>query len=299
MVFPLRTPIRHLKEGDLRYEGKAITPDFFSQFMYKWLYTGWLTHTFGDLFDLMDFLVPGEDEEPYLHTGRLDAMIDRWIERHVDNNAAVEARHQQWQNAYSKMMGNNLLLSDTSSSVMLLLPAHLKLAIAALGEGVKVRMQVGLKRVHNEGLVPSQIIAWAHMMMVTFIEHFFLERNWCSSTIDRLSSRQERGIIYAWFCLNLPTPQADFDHSECSIALCKASVIDPATYAPKHTAEECECPLIGMPMEAIAGILQRGNLPLLVVDGEGLPGAKAMCIIGHEVPFVAFSHVCADGLGNV
>jgi hypothetical protein len=90
------------------------------------------------------------------------------------------------------------------------------------------------------------------------------------------------------------------DHSACTEGICSASQVNEETYETQHVEDGCRCEL-GRPSAAdLRPILESGLIPVLSFrfghDGT-FSGIGVAC--SDDMPYVAISHVWADGLGNM
>ncbi|KAI0765383.1 hypothetical protein C8Q74DRAFT_1050657 [Fomes fomentarius] len=70
--------------------------------------------------------------------------------------------------------------------------------------------------------------------------------------------------------------------------------VDTANYKPQHISSDCTCEHVVPSFEGVRGLLQAGQVPVVVFDGSELTVQGAT-----RGPYVAISHVWADGLGSV
>lgn len=124
------------------------------------------------------------------------------------------------------------------------------------------------------------------------------KRGWCYFTSTPLSEKVTVELLA--YILALGTSQTKEDHSMCDRILCVASCVD-NSYKPKHLHPDCHCELISTPIEEIVAELSAGHIPVLTID-EGSDSSAAPTLgvrpSDAQIPYVALSHVWADGLGN-
>jgi hypothetical protein len=91
------------------------------------------------------------------------------------------------------------------------------------------------------------------------------------------------------------------DHSRCTTDTCINYQIDPGSYELAHYGDGCRCAKLEINSSLITEILMKGDsIPLLkVIPGDDL-GKLNIEIVesSSNTPYVALSHVWADGLGN-
>ncbi|KAK7049525.1 hypothetical protein VNI00_005556 [Paramarasmius palmivorus] len=87
------------------------------------------------------------------------------------------------------------------------------------------------------------------------------------------------------------------EHQHCTDESCNLfTITDTSAYVPRHTSTSCQCGYIVPPFDAITQLLSEGDhgsVPIVVFDGQRLLVERAV-----DRPYVAISHVWADGLGS-
>ena len=125
-----------------------------------------------------------------------------------------------------------------------------------------------------------------------------LQNGWCISEIALVKQDVQSGSA-KFYLQNLRRPQLGRVHNQCSGDECKNLRLDLDTYHPCHVSDSCTCGSLGPDMSQVAECLRSGNFPVLAITGEI---TDEVCIeavpFGEDTPYVAFSHVWADGLGN-
>jgi hypothetical protein len=135
-------------------------------------------------------------------------------------------------------------------------------------------------------------------------EHFFGDWNerlksalarlgWCKDDIPRLSTRLSSihmfclGAMGAWLSVR--------DHSMCTEGQCRS-----LKHQMRHAGPSCGCDIVGPMEETVTSLVNDGRLPLLVVNSQGRVKIQAIPATSESpvVPYIAISHLCADGLGD-
>ncbi|KAI0754614.1 hypothetical protein C8Q80DRAFT_1226746, partial [Daedaleopsis nitida] len=116
---------------------------------------------------------------------------------------------------------------------------------------------------------------------------------WCPSTPGLLNGLQVMGEVsrLVSFVRNPGTNE----HAACTNNDCVASNLDPAKYETQH-APGCpsqSCPVLLPPFARVSELLSSGYIPVIIYKGGTLAVRNAA-----EGPFLAISHVWADGLGS-
>ncbi|KAI0694792.1 hypothetical protein C8Q76DRAFT_634099, partial [Earliella scabrosa] len=86
------------------------------------------------------------------------------------------------------------------------------------------------------------------------------------------------------------------EHSSCTEHVCQCHNINATGYKTQHT-RTCQadpsCPFLSPPLTPISDLLASGKIPALMYDGHALTVRTI-----DEGPYIAVSHVWADGLGS-
>ncbi|KAI0779309.1 hypothetical protein C8Q74DRAFT_683705, partial [Fomes fomentarius] len=113
------------------------------------------------------------------------------------------------------------------------------------------------------------------------------ERGWCVSELYLMATNE---LIIASL---LERPRAR-NHPMCTDTLCHAYQTDEGTYNTVHVDETCSCDFVSVPMEDLVNVLAQGKVPAVLVTTE-----LEVCVVHtKQYPYIALSHVWADGLGN-
>lgn len=121
---------------------------------------------------------------------------------------------------------------------------------------------------------------------------------WCPNKIARLEASTYMPVGKLWYLAHTCPPSTK-DHRSCEASQCLHLHVEKSSYRLAHTRPDCDCQLCGPNQDQVIDILNHEAIPVLRVlsspDGElGFqvePGSP-------EVPYVAISHVWADGHGN-
>ncbi|KAL0580018.1 hypothetical protein V5O48_002021 [Marasmius crinis-equi] len=112
-------------------------------------------------------------------------------------------------------------------------------------------------------------------------------QGWCRSELNLLPYEE---VVFASL---LSRPRIR-DHSSCGSVVCSAYQTDEATYQIRHVNDECSCDFVGLDPDNLTAILSRDKVPVVVISDE----LELKVVSGDEYPYIALSHVWADGLGN-
>jgi len=122
---------------------------------------------------------------------------------------------------------------------------------------------------------------------------------WCLYTIEYLiSTTSVSSLRYA---CNQGSLDDGKNHSECTPQHCAAYDIDTMKYVTKHHSR-CEsatetqeklCEWCRPVLEKVIGYIENGQIPVFTLGSSGLEVHKST-----DIPYIALSHVWADGLGS-
>ncbi|KAI0801243.1 hypothetical protein C8Q74DRAFT_478489 [Fomes fomentarius] len=116
------------------------------------------------------------------------------------------------------------------------------------------------------------------------------ENGWCPFTVEALKTTTM-----------LPTspfltPYSPGHHVACNRISCVAHNLNSAEYKTQHApgCSDPSCPFIAPSIAHVSGLLSIGQIPVIIYDGCQLAVRNAV-----DGPYIAISHVWADGLGSV
>lgn len=113
------------------------------------------------------------------------------------------------------------------------------------------------------------------------------EQGWCASEIDLLAPDD---LAFA----SLLTRPRIRDHSGCGDVICIAYQTDEATYVTRHVQDGCSCNFVGVSTSLLVDTLSQNKIPKLCITEQ----LELRVVVEANYPYIAFSHVWADGLGN-
>ncbi|KAI0674744.1 hypothetical protein C8Q78DRAFT_1075122 [Trametes maxima] len=225
--------------------------------------------------------------------------------------------------------------SETGKQVAALLERAVNALSEALDTSPEARRHMAADwRPVDDNLPGALMFMIAPMVHLTqFLWHGFLEINWMPNSIyEGLGSRSTCNYLAitmrvamlttcrltmcrAGWCpyfvpdqrlytlptlclLNLPhlpsyIRSSPDEHNKCTASSCTFYTVDTATYIPHHTTSSCSCEYIKPPLEDVLQLLLEGKVPVVVYDGTELRVQPST-----EGPYVAISHVWADGMGS-
>ncbi|KAI0718172.1 hypothetical protein C8T65DRAFT_639237 [Cerioporus squamosus] len=122
-----------------------------------------------------------------------------------------------------------------------------------------------------------------------------LETGWCPYTLAKLrKTDSESAVILGILGMERPSVRHRPDeHAACTEESCTVHNVDPATYTTHHTTPTCSCPFLAPTFSGVDAMLSVGEIPVMTYEGDRLSTRRAA-----DGPYVAISHVWADGLGS-
>ncbi|KAI0329847.1 hypothetical protein GY45DRAFT_1324448 [Cubamyces sp. BRFM 1775] len=120
-----------------------------------------------------------------------------------------------------------------------------------------------------------------------------LDRGWCPKTLTYFPGEM---IFIIPNLVNLPpyTRDGPEDHLLCDDNSCTLyTITDESTYVPRHVHPSCCCEYLKPPVGDVSYLLAQGLVPAVIFDGATLRVVPAV-----EKPYVAISHVWAEGMGS-
>ena len=134
-----------------------------------------------------------------------------------------------------------------------------------------------------------------------------VENGWCPYEATYIwKTLWEPGM---YICSLLDSPHPGKDHKKCSDQECVVDQIDEKTYQTLHVTEGCTCNSLGPDMEDLSEIIDNGTasgddpasygIPLISMAAKGSSLDLEIIQWQPGIPYIAISHVWADGLGNI
>jgi hypothetical protein len=125
-----------------------------------------------------------------------------------------------------------------------------------------------------------------------------VRHGWCPNDIARISQTlpsQQVAFIARMMDKSLPKK----DHSRCSESICRYLQIDMTKYQLLHHHEDCTCTKVQVSSSALTEILEDGDTIVLLRFVGTVENLRVELVkSSKDTPYVAISHVWADGLGN-
>ncbi|OCH91057.1 hypothetical protein OBBRIDRAFT_887228 [Obba rivulosa] len=173
--------------------------------------------------------------------------------------------------------------------------------IAAIGETLTLAMH-DLKL----QMLSARPMHWNFIAMASpAYDEAMAAEGWCPFTINMLKTKV-CVLGYASTCTPFIRDGAGREcHKGCSAVACQVNSIDTAAYSNSHFALTCageRCVRSKPPLDVVMETLDRNQIPIVQIDTTGSradEGLKITCSSASlGTPYVAISHVWADGLGS-
>ncbi|KZT11002.1 uncharacterized protein LAESUDRAFT_360461 [Laetiporus sulphureus 93-53] len=122
-------------------------------------------------------------------------------------------------------------------------------------------------------------------------------RGWCPFTIETFTDR----LCVLGYAHSQPPPFRPTtyrSHETCTMLLCKANDVVPGTYRTRHVSEDCGCLFHKPPLSQVTAAILAEQIPVIKVIGSDDQPLQVICMSSDNTPYVAISHVWADGLGS-
>ena len=188
-------------------------------------------------------------------------------------------------------------LSDSPSQSL----SRVCLSIAALGEYI-VQVLVDVC-IHRDVREPNDQ-NWRHFGYADcgrLVWEMMVAQGWCPHKLAQYDSENKPSIGKLWYFANSRPPRADKTHQKCTVKSCVWLQADVATYQTKHSEENCDCEWYGPAVDKLANGIRCGKQQAVVVNEGFVTGQVHLSLqdISTGMPYVAISHVWADGHGNL
>ncbi|KAK3360911.1 hypothetical protein B0T24DRAFT_692387 [Lasiosphaeria ovina] len=173
-------------------------------------------------------------------------------------------------------------------------------------------MTAGVPRPHRRQmeLIQLSVMALGESLGSSLSAIFgYKEHDLPTDTPFHPASLQRSSISADYYFGDTPCPRSRSSHETCHESICNEfmKVVDPENYTPAHTSLSCSCDgrdAVAIP-DVVLDIVKREGILLVLWNGKTLelfearPGSISSSRRGNSSPpYVAFSHVWADGLGN-
>ncbi|EMD39266.1 hypothetical protein CERSUDRAFT_122688 [Gelatoporia subvermispora B] len=175
---------------------------------------------------------------------------------------------------------------------------HIQILCAAIAEALSIKC--GLFK----ELWPKKLWTWTTMFGTNrIVDRKMIAQGWCPFTVSRLANSSICGLVYA----STREPFFRHDavhkgHPNCTMYTCTLDSINVNEYSTKHCSADCRCEYTKPSLENVLDILSRNQIPVIKIRHSTISGTGLdleVCPSSPNIPYVAISHVWADGMGSI
>jgi hypothetical protein len=258
----------------------------------NWLFFGLLEEVFRVSVPAIDFTEATEHGEQFLSTNLLGQYVRRWKKRVEE---CSEEERAEWSARLREVFREvlrffQLYLSGVSTRYPDDFPVYLN-PLAVLLETFQHHTSVVFADGAEHEPLPANFAPQATQELI--------DRGWCPFTLANVLLPSGSPSLFEYARLFPDHPSfIHKDHAECKASDCAAYNVDASTYKAKHNDVFCkgehDCETLTPDMDILMVILEAGKIPVLsFAENQGLT------TLGNEDgPYVAISHVWADGMGS-
>lgn len=125
---------------------------------------------------------------------------------------------------------------------------------------------------------------------------------WCPFMVAKLANRSVCTLGYAsTFQPFIRDRVGKSGHARCTMKTCAMNKINMEVYSTVHVTDSCSCAYLKPPLHAVVETLSNNEIPVVMIsdtDAAEDSGLVLTCTTASNTPYVAISHVWADGLGS-
>lgn len=170
-----------------------------------------------------------------------------------------------------------------------------KYSIAALGELLMHTVNAGFQFLQIQ---PKFGRYWGNAFLNDEAKTSMRNHGWCVSDIARVEAKY-KSIQALYMAQMMDRSLPSRDHSQCSEQVCKFYQIKMEDFQIRHQNEDCSCIPLEVNSENLTEILRKDDrFPLLRLTGDSHNLNIELVEYTPGLPYIAISHVWADGLGN-
>ncbi|KAI0770586.1 hypothetical protein C8Q74DRAFT_913042 [Fomes fomentarius] len=214
------------------------------------------------------------------------SAVCRWIEdARRELKGAKLAIREQAQNEKAEIPGARRLTQDELETIFCSL-ATLTEALESLCDATVAASCERVDLPSFSDALPASDTKYREMMVT---------KGWCPYLSHSCQMSALCALAYATTLSPPLIAGSAKDHTACTRECCEAYTLSLATYETEH-ASDCPgspCTLLIPSRDRISELLSSGKIPAMLYDGRNLTVRDA-----EDGPFVAISHVWADGLGS-
>ncbi|KAL5341878.1 hypothetical protein BJX70DRAFT_357318 [Aspergillus crustosus] len=283
--FPMRGVIPYVK-----FPGEMEWIFRYSRRMESWLYFGMLHYVFGDTLDQSDFILLREQDGK-----QMQCIMTAHLHKYVDDAELWKTDKR----------------SERAVEIVHKVHEALQMYIPWIQEGVCLAIRLASLALWNvavsrDGPQPEPPLLGAWSLGSIEADTMQLFKGWCPLDVQKCLAAGIH-LDTQMYLLQLRRTKPSWNnrtHEACTQTQCVADNIDESNYVTRHVTESCSCSHIHADVEQLHAIPLEGGIPLVSItpsgeDEHGSPQYEIEVVKKRSSkPYVAISHVWADGLGN-
>jgi Heterokaryon incompatibility protein (HET) len=261
----------------------------------NWLFFGLLEEVFRVSVPATDFTATTDDGEHFLSTRLLSEYVGRWKERVEQCIEEERAERAEWAARLREVFREvarffQLHLSGPSAGYPDDFAIYLN-PLAVLLETLQHYTSNILADGAEHEPLPTNFSSQATQELI--------QRGWCPFTIANILLPSSSPSLFEYARRFRDHPSfIHQDHAACNASECAVSNVDTSTYKTKHNDVFCkgehDCETLTPNMEIVKAKLEGGKMPVVsFAENQGL-----VTLGTEDGPYVAISHVWADGMGS-
>lgn len=300
LTYPIREGVAHALPSDgnipggspyRQHERRCPTPKQEQEdFLQRWLFFGLIHEVLGDRYrpkELIRTIQTDDDETRIVTTSGLVEILDSWI---ADIHAGIVNSHHNYEHIAECLRLAFATISGAGPSF----DSQIKVSLASLGE----LFTLATNEAFNASESNKCPTVFGLLIDNSYWENSMLSSGWCPSQIEMYAGGT-KSLQTMHFLAGLGQSTCGELHRKCNNHRCLAYENDLPRYQTKHIAG-CSCEHFSIDTKRLTEILESGDLPLLRIQkGHTLDDVSVKLVLSQSTsPYIALSHVWADGLGN-
>jgi hypothetical protein len=156
---------------------------------------------------------------------------------------------------------------------------------------------VSSRKIFPQNFVHPGFASWSFILRtMPYLQYKtdMVANGWCPFTIQILSQSVSM-LGYARTCKHPHIRELSQAHRKCTTQSCVRNMIDTTNYVPKHVIGTCNCNRYKPSLKNVISSLSVGKIPVIQCPP---PHEELLSSDSIKMPYVAISHVWADGLGS-
>jgi len=294
-----------LTNGPVRISNTTTTSSVQATFLQSWLFFGMIHEAFSILeveVELDDFIIRRQGSCRLITTFPLRQYFAKCLERGKRRSqASRNIAHEKLAKLLKAVDLNFVMFLDNQSPsafrVSRVLSLDIIFSILILGETFLNVAQVTLPLTGGS----QSMLGRVGLPRATNPLHDrMLQAGWCISTTTMLHNMLDNTGLFIASRLRFSHMSNRQSHTACTARQCYANHVDEKTYETKHTPNCKGCAHIPVDVMKVVSILRQGQIPLVVITSgsSNSTDSNLSLDVTTSSPYVAISHVWAQGLGN-